>query len=106
MEHAYVDMLHLFAAHPAWTYVVVFLAAFLEAIIGTLVPGSTAMFLTGALVGTGALNLRWVLAFAIAGAVAGNSMSYWLSSSNKVAIVQIWLFRKRLAPRSEVGKAS
>ena len=96
MEHAYVHLLHLLAGHPAWTFAVVFLAAFLEAIavIGTFVPGSTAMFLAGALVGTGSLNLGWVLAWAIAGAVAGDGMSYWLGNRYKDTIVQIWPFRK------------
>ncbi|BCZ81751.1 membrane protein [Paraburkholderia terrae] len=96
MEHAYVHLLHLLAGHTAWTFAVVFLAAFLEAIavVGTLVPGSTAMFLAGALVGTGSLNLGWVLAWAIAGAVAGDGMSYWLGNRYKDTIVQIWPFRK------------
>jgi membrane protein DedA with SNARE-associated domain len=96
MEHEYVHLLSLLAEHPAWTYLVVFLAALLEAIavIGTFIPGSTAMFLAGALVGTGAVNLGWVLAFAIAGAVAGDGMSYWLGSRYKDRIVQVWPFRK------------
>ncbi|BCG03013.1 membrane protein (plasmid) [Paraburkholderia sp. PGU19] len=96
MEHAYVHLLNLLAGHPAWTFVVVFLAAFLEAIavIGTFVPGSTAMFLAGALVGTGSLHLGWVLALAIAGAVAGDGMSYWLGNRYKDTVVQIWPFRK------------
>jgi membrane protein DedA with SNARE-associated domain len=96
MEHAYVHLLHLLAGHPEWTYLVVFLAALLEAIavIGTFIPGSTAMFLAGALVGTGSLNLGWALASAIAGAVAGDGMSYWLGNRYQDTIVQIWPFRK------------
>jgi membrane protein DedA with SNARE-associated domain len=95
MEHAYVHLLHLLAGHPAWTLTVVFLAAFLEAIavIGTFFPGNTAMFLAGAVVGTWSLNLGWVLAWAIAGAVAGDGMSYWLGSRYKDRIVQVWPFR-------------
>lgn len=96
MEHAYVHMLRLLAGHPAWTLTVVFLAAFLEAIavVGTFIPGSTAMFLAGALVGTGSLNLGWVLASAIAGAVAGDGTSYWLGSWYKDKLVQAWPFSK------------
>jgi membrane protein DedA with SNARE-associated domain len=96
MEHTYAHLLHFLAGHPAWTYVAVFLGAFLEAIavVGTFIPGSTAMFLAGALVGTGSLNLGWVLAWAIAGAVAGDGMSYWLGSRYKDKIVQRWPFRK------------
>ncbi|MGF6754669.1 VTT domain-containing protein [Paraburkholderia sp. GAS42] len=96
MEHAYAHLLQLLAGHPAWTYVVVFLAAFLEAIavIGTFVPGSTTMFLAGALVGTGSLHLGWLLTWAIAGAVAGDGTSFWLGNRYKDRIVQIWPFRK------------
>ncbi|MGP8432679.1 VTT domain-containing protein [Paraburkholderia fungorum] len=95
MEHAYDHMLHLLAGHPGWTLAVAFLAAFLEAIavIGTFVPGSTAMFLAGALAGTGSLNLGAVFACAIAGAVAGDGMSYWLGSRYKSQINQLWPFR-------------
>jgi membrane protein DedA with SNARE-associated domain len=73
MEHAYDHLLHLLAGHPAWTLAVAFLAAFLEAVavIGTFVPGSTAMFLAGALAGTGSLNLGAVFACAIAGGSRG-----------------------------------
>jgi membrane protein DedA with SNARE-associated domain len=51
MEHADVQLLLVLAGHPGWTLAVVFLAAFLEAlaVIGTFVPGSTAMLLAGAL---------------------------------------------------------
>ncbi|NIF56220.1 bifunctional DedA family/phosphatase PAP2 family protein [Burkholderia sp. Ax-1724] len=92
MEHAYIHLLHLLAGHSAWMLAVVFLAAFLEAIavIGTFVPGSTAMFLAGALTGTGALSLAWVFVWAILGAVAGDGMSFWLGSRYKEHIAQMW----------------
>src|SRR5580704_12364418 len=95
MEHAYIHLLHLLAGHSAWTLTVVFLAAFLEsvAVIGTFVPGSTAMFLAGALVGTGSLNLGWLFACALAGAIAGDGISYWLGRRYRGTIVQLWPFR-------------
>ncbi|MEZ0606587.1 VTT domain-containing protein [Paraburkholderia sp. IW21] len=96
MEHAYLHLLHLLAGHPAWTLTVVFLAAFLEAIavIGTFIPGSTAMFLAGALAGTGSLSLGWIFLWAIAGAIAGDGMSFWIGSRYKDRIVQLRPFRK------------
>ncbi|WP_085488033.1 bifunctional DedA family/phosphatase PAP2 family protein [Paraburkholderia susongensis] len=92
MEHAYIHLLHLLAGHSAWMLAVVFLAAFLEAIavIGTFIPGSTAMFLAGALTGTGSLSLAWVFAWAILGAIAGDGMSFWLGGRYKERIVQLW----------------
>jgi len=96
MEQAYVHLLHLLAGHPEWMLTVVFLAAFLEsvAVIGTFVPGSTAMFLAGALTGTGSLSLGWVLAWAIAGAIAGDGLSFWLGSRYKSRIVKLWPFSR------------
>ncbi|WP_345814799.1 VTT domain-containing protein [Paraburkholderia sp. PREW-6R] len=96
MEHAYIHLLHQLAGHPAWTLTVVFLAAFLEAIavIGTFIPGSTAMFLAGALAGTGSLSLGWVVVWAIVGAIAGDGLSFWLGSRYKDRIVQLWPFCK------------
>ncbi|OLL28995.1 phosphoesterase [Burkholderia sp. SRS-W-2-2016] len=95
MEHAYIHLLHLLAGHSSWMLAVVFLAAFLEAIavIGTFIPGSTAMFLAGALTGTGSLSLGWVFLWAILGAVAGDGMSFWIGARYKERIVNLWPFR-------------
>jgi membrane protein DedA with SNARE-associated domain/membrane-associated phospholipid phosphatase len=95
MEHAYIHLLHLLAGHASWMLAVVFLAAFFEAIavIGTFVPGSTAMFLAGALTGTGTLSLAWVFVWAIIGAIAGDGMSFWIGDRYKERIVVLWPFR-------------
>jgi membrane protein DedA with SNARE-associated domain/membrane-associated phospholipid phosphatase len=96
MEHAYIHLLHQLAGHSAWMLAVVFLAAFLEAIavIGTFIPGSTAMFLAGTLTGTGSLSLGWVFVWAIVGAIAGDGMSFWLGSRYKERIIQLWPFSR------------
>lgn len=95
MEHAYLHLLHLLGGHAGWTLAVVFFAAFLEAVavIGTFVPGSTAMFLAGAIAGTGSLNLGWLFVCAVAGAIAGDGLSYWLGRRYRDMIVQLWPFR-------------
>lgn len=95
MEHAYFKLLHLLAGHPVWALVVVALAALLESVafIGTFIPGSTAMFVAGALIGTGTLNLGWVFVCAILGAVAGDAASYWIGARYKDRIRQVWPFR-------------
>ncbi|MGF6374491.1 membrane protein DedA with SNARE-associated domain/membrane-associated phospholipid phosphatase [Paraburkholderia sp. RAU6.4a] len=95
MEHAYIHLLHLLAGHSTWMLAIVFLAAFFEAIavIGTFVPGSTAMFLAGALTGTGSLSLAWVFVWAIVGAVAGDGASFWLGARYRERIVTLWPFR-------------
>ncbi|MGF6918755.1 membrane protein DedA with SNARE-associated domain/membrane-associated phospholipid phosphatase [Paraburkholderia sp. 40] len=95
MEHAYIHLLHMLAGHSTWMLAVVFLAAFFEAIavIGTFVPGSTAMFVAGALTGTGSLSLAWVFVWAIVGAVAGDGASFWLGDRYRERIVTLWPFR-------------
>jgi undecaprenyl-diphosphatase len=95
MEHAYFKLLHVLSGHPGWALTVVVLASFFESIafIGTFVPGSTAMFVAGALVGTGSLNLGWVFACAIAGAVAGDAASYWFGAKHSDTIAQLRPFR-------------
>lgn len=94
MEHAYFKLLHLLSGHPAWALAVVSLAALLESVafIGTFIPGSTVMFVAGALVGAGSLNLAWVFACATAGAIAGDAASYWFGCSYKAKITQVWPF--------------
>ncbi|SAL73018.1 DedA family protein [Caballeronia peredens] len=95
MEHSYFKLLHLLSGHPEWALAVVLLASFLESVafIGTFVPGSTAMFIAGALVGTGALNLGWVFFCAIAGAIAGDAASFWFGQRYADRIAQMWPFR-------------
>jgi undecaprenyl-diphosphatase len=96
MEHAYYQLLHLMSAHPEWSLGVVLLASFLEslAFVGTFVPGSTAMFVAGALVGAGALNLGWVMVCAILGAIAGDAVSFWFGARYADTLAQMWPFRR------------
>ncbi|VXC68946.1 LssY-like C-terminal domain containing protein [Burkholderia sp. 8Y] len=96
MEHSYYALLHLLSGHPEWTLAVVLLASFLESVafIGTFVPGSTAMFIAGALVGAGALNLGWVFVCALAGAIAGDAASFCFGARYANVIAQMWPFRR------------
>lgn len=75
--HAFLDYI---AAHPHVALLVVLAVAFLEsvALIGTVVPAAAVMFAAGALVGGGALDLWLTLALAVAGAIAGDGLSYEL----------------------------
>jgi|GEM_PF-72830 len=94
MEHAYVQLLHLLADYPGWTLAFVVFAAFVEslALVGTFFPGSTAMFIAGAFAGTGTLNLGWLFVCAIAGAVAGDALSFWIGRRYRDSIAQVWPF--------------
>lgn len=77
------------AQHPHLAGFAVFLTALAEslAVVGLLVPGVAMMFAAGAMVGAGALAFWPVCAYAVAGAIAGDGLSFWLG----------WHFRDRLA---------
>jgi len=82
--------------HPGYAGIVLFLLAFSEsmAVIGVLVPGVLLMFGVGALIGAGALDFWQMCAWAVAGAVAGDSLSFWLGQHFSSRLRQIWPFSR------------
>lgn len=87
-------MVDWIAQHPYWSGFAVFLSALAEslAVVGVIVPGALIMFGAGALVAMGALDLRATLAWAIAGAVAGDGISYWLGHHYRERLRSLWPF--------------
>jgi len=76
----FLQLLDWIAQHPAYAGLVIFLIALAEslAIVGILVPGVIILFGAGTLIGSGVLNF-WICAlWAIAGAIIGDGLSYWL----------------------------
>ncbi len=93
----YLDTLLVFVTHHSGlTYGAIFLISFSEslALVGLLVPGTVIMFGVGAVVATGSLGLAPVLLLAMAGAVAGDGVSYWLGHHYKERLVNIWPFSR------------
>jgi membrane protein DedA with SNARE-associated domain len=82
--------------HHALAYGAVFLIAFSEslALVGLLVPGTVIMFGVGAVVASGSLELTPVLLLAMAGAIAGDGVSYWLGHHYKERLADIWPFSR------------
>jgi len=82
--------------HPHWAGLGVLLLAFLEslAVIGLFVPGTAVMFAVGALVGTGALDLWSTLAWAVVGAITGDSLGYWLGVHYHESLRGLWPFKR------------
>lgn len=80
LEAAVAPVLAWLAANPAWAGVAIGLIALAEslAIIGLLVPGAVLMFMAGAAVGSSQLPIVPMLIWAIAGAILGDGLSYWL----------------------------
>jgi len=93
----YLDpLLTVIAHHSRLAYVAIFLISLSEslALVGLLVPGTVIMFGVGAVVATGSLSLTPVLLLAMAGAVAGDAVSYWLGHHFKERLVEVWPFSR------------
>ena len=86
-------------AHPGWSGMVVFLIAFAEslAIVGVVVPGVAILFAVGALIGADALNFWHMVGWAVAGAVLGDGLSYWIGKHYQAQLTSIWPFSKHPA---------
>jgi membrane protein DedA with SNARE-associated domain/membrane-associated phospholipid phosphatase len=96
MAHDWLQpILEWFAANPTWGGLMVFVVALGEslAIVGLFVPGAVLLFGFGALVAAGALDLWSTLAWAFAGAVVGDGISYWLGRHYNLHLRVMWPFR-------------
>ncbi len=84
------------AQNPNWAGAIVFLVSFSEslAIVGLLIPGVAMMFVAGALIAAGALDFWPILAWAVAGAVAGDGLSFWLGHHFKDRMRRVWPFTR------------
>jgi membrane-associated protein len=80
------------SAHAGLAYLTLFLAALLEAVpvVGSVIPGSTIIFALSALVTGGELQLEWVLAAAITGALLGDGSAFWLGHRQQRKILNSW----------------
>ena len=102
----FIDPLIAFVSANAWlAYLTLFLAALLEAIpvVGSVIPGSTIILALSALVPGGQLQLGWVLAAAIIGALLGDGSAFWLGHRSKREILSSWPLSRypRLIAQSE-----
>jgi len=84
-------------AHPHWAGLIVAAVACAEALafVGLIVPGATLMLGAGALVGLGVLEFWNTLAWAVAGAVIGDGVSYWIGHRYKDRLRALRLLRER-----------
>lgn len=82
--------------HPHYAGLAVFLIAMAEslAVVGLLVPGVAMMFAAGALIGAGALAFAPTCGYAIAGAIAGDGISFWLGWRYRDRLVSLWPFTR------------
>ena len=91
-EGSFHQALAWIAAHPAWTGLFVFVVAFLEslAVVGVLVPGALLMVAFGAAITLDYMAFWPTVAWAVAGAIAGDLLSFWLGYRFKDRLTRCW----------------
>ncbi len=91
------SLLNWLATHPHYAGLLVFAIALTESlvIVGLIVPGAVLMFGTGALIATGHLSFWPTFAWAAAGAVVGDGLSYYVGRHYKQQLGGLWPFRRR-----------
>jgi undecaprenyl-diphosphatase len=84
------------AQNPLWAGVIVFLVALAEslAIVGLVVPGVVIMFGIGALIATDVLAFWPTMVWAVAGAVVGDGLSFFLGRYYRHRLSRVWPFRR------------
>ena len=73
-----------------WTYLILFLIIFFETgfVITPFLPGDSLLFVAGVCVASGILDLRWLLAAFIFGAVIGDTVNYWIGNFVGLRVLQ------------------
>jgi undecaprenyl-diphosphatase len=88
-------LLDWIAQHPHWSYLAVFIIALTESLaaIGLLVPGAVLMISVGATIGIGIVGFWPILFAAVAGAIVGDGLSFWLGHHYRDRLRSFWPFR-------------
>ena len=96
MDSLLQDLLAWISAHPHLSGLVIFWIALLESlvVIGLLIPGAFLLFGVGALIATGNLPLVPILLWTIAGAIAGDGISFLLGHHYHEHLRVIWPLRR------------
>jgi membrane protein DedA with SNARE-associated domain len=85
------------ADHRFWSGPIVFGLAFAESmvVLSLLVPFTTLIVASGALIGAGTLDPWLILPWGIAGAAMGDAVSYWIGLYFDERVPRIWPFRDK-----------
>jgi membrane protein DedA with SNARE-associated domain/membrane-associated phospholipid phosphatase len=82
--------------HPYLAGLITYFVSFLECLvmIGFLVPGTVFMTAIGTLIGIGVLPFTPIVLWAIAGAITGDVLSFWVGRHYHHHTKDFWLFRR------------
>ena len=89
-------LMHWVSEHPDLAGLIVSVVACAEslAVVGLAVPGAAVMLTAGALIGAGALGFWSVFAWAVAGAVLGDGLSFWFGHHYRGRLRDMGPFRR------------
>jgi membrane protein DedA with SNARE-associated domain len=84
------------SAHPHYAIVAIFLLAWSEAIpvLGTVVPGSTLIIGISALATGAEVSAAHLVLAAIAGAIAGDGLSFWIGQRYHEQVLLMWPLKR------------
>jgi membrane protein DedA with SNARE-associated domain/membrane-associated phospholipid phosphatase len=92
--------------HPHLAGLITYFISFLECLvmIGFLVPGTVFMTAIGTLIGIGILPFTPIVLWAIAGAITGDVLSFWIGRHYQQHTKDFWLFRRypKLLQKGEI----
>ena len=96
MEHLVQPTLDFIAAHSGWAAAIMFITAFGEsfAFVSLLFPGTSMLIAAGTLMAAGSLPYPPIVAGAIAGAVLGDTISFWIGHRFGGGIARVWPFSR------------
>lgn len=82
--------------HPYLAGLITYFISFLECLVmvGFLVPGTVFMTAIGTLIGIGILPFTPIILWAIAGAITGDVLSFWIGRHYHQHTQDFWLFRR------------
>lgn len=89
------DILTWTTLHPLLAGLLVFVIAMLESllVVGLLIPGAFLLFGAGALIAIGNLPLYPIMAWTVAGAIAGDSLSFLIGNHFHQRLRVVWPFK-------------
>jgi membrane-associated protein len=69
-------------AYGLWTYIILFVIIFLETglVVTPYLPGDSLLFVSGVCAAGDLLDLRWLLLVFMLGAIAGDTINYWIGN--------------------------
>ena len=99
MEHLATELIAFIKANPGWAMSVIAITAFGEsfAFLSLLFPGTAILIAAGGLAAVGAIPFFSSAVAGIAGAVLGDSISFWLGQKFGPLLPGIWPFRRNPA---------